>query len=82
MAQVALLMGSKNDFPKLSGVVSTLKEFDVELDVRVMSAHRTPHAQRPTGWRSVFGVADPAMVEQVDAVVAAEFERVEPEDWK
>jgi len=40
------------------------------------------HPRRPTGWRSVFGVADAAMVEHVDAVVAAEFERVEPEEWK
>jgi 5-(carboxyamino)imidazole ribonucleotide mutase len=42
MAQVALLMGSKNDYPKLETTVNTLKEFGVEVDVRVMSAHRTP----------------------------------------
>lgn len=41
-----------------------------------------PHPDRPTGWRSVFGVADAAMVKQIDAVVAKEFERVEPEEWK
>ena len=40
-----------------------------------------PHAHRPTGWRSVFGVADAAMVEDIDAVVATEFGRVEPEEW-
>ena len=42
MARVALLMGSKNDFAKLETTVNTLKEFGVEVDVRVMSAHRTP----------------------------------------
>ena len=41
-----------------------------------------PHSHRPTGWRSVFGVADAAMVEQIDAAVGAEFERVQPEEWK
>ncbi len=39
------------------------------------------NALRPTGWRSVFGVADAAMVEDIDAVVATEFGRVEPEEW-
>ena len=44
MAQVALLMGSKNDYPKIEKTVTTLKEFGVDVDVRVMSAHRTPAA--------------------------------------
>lgn len=42
MAKVAILMGSKNDFPKLESTVNTLKELGVEYDCRVMSAHRTP----------------------------------------
>ena len=40
-----------------------------------------PHPRHPPGWRSVFGVADAAMVEPIDAAVAAEFERVDPEEW-
>jgi len=40
--QVALLMGSKSDLPKLEGAIDTLKEFGVASEVRVMSAHRTP----------------------------------------
>ena len=40
--QVALLMGSKNDLPKLQSCVDALIEFDVPHTVRVMSAHRTP----------------------------------------
>jgi 5-(carboxyamino)imidazole ribonucleotide mutase len=42
--QVALVMGSDSDFPKLEGVVATFKEFGVGCEVRVMSAHRSPDA--------------------------------------
>ena len=41
-AKVALLMGSKNDLPKLKPAIDTLALFGVPLTVRVMSAHRTP----------------------------------------
>ena len=41
-AKVALLMGSKNDLPKLQAVLDVCEEFDIDLTVRVMSAHRTP----------------------------------------
>ncbi len=41
-AKVALLMGSKNDLPKLQPAIDTLAQFGVPLTVRVMSAHRTP----------------------------------------
>ena len=44
MAQVALLMGSKNDYPKIESTVTTLRKFGVDVEVRVMSAHRTPAA--------------------------------------
>lgn len=36
----------------------------------------------PPGWRSVFGRARREEVEEIDRVVAAELERVEPEDWQ
>ena len=39
---VALIMGSDSDFEKLKGCVSKLKEFDIEIDVNVIAAHRTP----------------------------------------
>ncbi len=42
MAKIALLMGSKSDLPKLESGLSVFKEFGVDVDVRVMSAHRTP----------------------------------------
>ena len=40
---VAIVMGSKTDWPTLEHTVNTLKEFGVESTVKVMSAHRTPH---------------------------------------
>ena len=42
MAKVAIVMGSDSDFDKLKGCVTKLKEFDIEVDVNVISAHRTP----------------------------------------
>lgn len=40
--RVALLMGSDSDFPRLEPVLSTLRSFGEEAEVRVLSAHRTP----------------------------------------
>ena len=40
--KVALIMGSDSDFEKLKSCVMKLKEFDIEVDVNVISAHRTP----------------------------------------
>lgn len=42
MAKVAVLMGSKSDFPVVKPAVKVLKDFGVETEVRVISAHRTP----------------------------------------
>ena len=35
-------MGSKSDYPVLEKTIQTLKAFGVEVEARVMSAHRTP----------------------------------------
>ena len=40
--KVAVLMGSANDAPKMAAAVSTLTDFGLEPDERVMSAHRNP----------------------------------------
>jgi 5-(carboxyamino)imidazole ribonucleotide mutase len=40
--KVAVLLGSPNDAPKMKPAVETLEEFGIEVDERVMSAHRTP----------------------------------------
>ena len=40
--KVAVLMGSPNDREKMAPAVATLTEFGLEVDERVLSAHRTP----------------------------------------
>ena len=42
MPKVALIMGSKSDWPSLRGCVDVLKKFEIEVEVHVASAHRTP----------------------------------------
>lgn len=42
MPKVAIIMGSDSDFDKLKSCVTKLKEFEIEVDVNVISAHRTP----------------------------------------
>src|SRR5436309_14712907 len=39
---VGIIMGSKTDLEVLNGAVEILKEFGIEHEVRVLSAHRTP----------------------------------------
>ncbi len=41
-SKVAIVMGSDSDFPKLVPCIKVLKEFGIEVDVNVISAHRTP----------------------------------------
>lgn len=42
MPRVALIMGSKSDAPSLEGCVKVLRSFDIDVEVHVASAHRTP----------------------------------------
>ncbi len=42
--QVAIVMGSDSDWPKIKKAAAALDEFGVAYEVRVMSAHRTPLA--------------------------------------
>lgn len=42
--KVAVIMGSDSDFEKLKGCLSMLKKFQIDADVNVISAHRTPEA--------------------------------------
>ena len=41
---VAILMGSDSDLPTLQSTIDVLEKFDIECEVRVTSAHRTPAA--------------------------------------
>ncbi len=40
--KVAVIMGSKSDFPVMQDAVNELKNFGVEVEYRIVSAHRTP----------------------------------------
>lgn len=40
--RVALIMGSDSDFDKVKGCITKLKEFKIDVEVNVISAHRTP----------------------------------------
>lgn len=42
MTRVAVVMGSDSDFPVVEPAITTLSEFGVPVEVRVVSAHRTP----------------------------------------
>ena len=58
----------------------TLQEFVTgALTERLASV--TQPASHLSGWRSVFGLADPKMVQEIDALIAAEFEQVNPSEW-
>ena len=41
--KVALIMGSKSDYSKVEPAILLLKSFNVEVNVRCFSAHRTPN---------------------------------------
>ena len=40
--KVSVIMGSKSDYPKLEEGIDLLKKYQVDIEVRVLSAHRTP----------------------------------------
>ncbi|MGJ8592508.1 MAG: 5-(carboxyamino)imidazole ribonucleotide mutase [Aquaticitalea sp.] len=42
MNKVGIIMGSKSDLPVMQDAIDTLKEFDIEVEVDIVSAHRTP----------------------------------------
>lgn len=42
MKKVGILMGSKSDYDVVKQAIDILKEFGVETEVRIISAHRTP----------------------------------------
>lgn len=59
----------------------SLKDFFTE----ALHAHLEREAtgtRSPRGWQSVFGQARQEEVEPIDAVVAIEFEHVDPDEWR
>lgn len=43
MKKVAIIMGSDSDLPVIEKAIAKLEEFEVEFEVHVFSAHRTPY---------------------------------------
>ena len=43
MAKVEIVMGSNSDLPVVKGAIDKLKEFGVDFEAHVISAHRTPY---------------------------------------
>ena len=73
---VGILMGSDSDWPKIQKAAEALDEFGVAYEVRVMSAHRTPHvvadyasAAGPRGLKVIIAAAGGAA--HLAGVVAA-----------
>jgi 5-(carboxyamino)imidazole ribonucleotide mutase len=42
MSKVGIIMGSKSDLPIMQEAIDILKSFDIEVEVDIVSAHRTP----------------------------------------
>ncbi|GGD29341.1 5-(carboxyamino)imidazole ribonucleotide mutase [Hyunsoonleella pacifica] len=42
MKKVGVIMGSKSDLPVMQDAIDILKGFDIEVEVDIVSAHRTP----------------------------------------
>lgn len=42
MNKVAVVMGSKSDLPVMQDAIDILKEFHIDVEVDIVSAHRTP----------------------------------------
>lgn len=42
MSKVAIVMGSNSDMPVMQDAIDILKGFDIEIEVDIVSAHRTP----------------------------------------
>lgn len=42
MSKVGVIMGSKSDLPVMQDAVDILRGFDIEVEVDIVSAHRTP----------------------------------------
>ena len=42
MIQVGIIMGSDSDMPVMKEAITILKGFDIQIEIDIVSAHRTP----------------------------------------
>ena len=76
MKKVAIIMGSDSDLPVVTPAIKQLRELNIETEVRVMSAHRTPqeaHEFSKNAAENGFGViiAAAGMAAHLGGVLAA-----------
>ena len=76
MKKVAIIMGSDSDLPVVAPAIKQLKELKIEVEARVMSAHRTPkeaHEFSKNAIKNGFGViiAAAGMAAHLGGVLAA-----------
>lgn len=76
MKKVAIVMGSDSDLPIVTPAIKQLKELGIELEVRVISAHRTPNEAHEFSSNAIdngFGViiAAAGMAAHLGGVLAA-----------
>ena len=73
--KVGIIMGSDSDFPIMKKAVDVLKEFGVEYEVLLASAHRTPAAVRDFASgaeeRGISVIAGAGMAAHLPGVVAS-----------
>ena len=62
MKKVGIIMGSKSDLPVMQDAIDILKEFDIESEVKIVSAHRTPN--------KMFNYASKAMQNGINVIIA------------
>lgn len=49
MVRVGIIMGSKSDLPVMQEAIDILKTFNIEIEVDIVSAHRTPEKMMDYG---------------------------------
>ena len=62
MKKVGIIMGSKSDLPVMQDAIDILKDFGIETEVNIVSAHRTPD--------KMFKYANSAKNNGIDVIIA------------
>jgi len=60
--KIAVIMGSKSDFPIMREAIDIIKSFDIEVEVDIVSAHRTP--------KKLFDFASKAHQKGINVIIA------------
>ena len=62
MKKVGIIMGSKSDLPIMQDAIDILNEYDIESEVNIVSAHRTPN--------KMFNYASKAKEKGINVIIA------------